>query len=132
MQKAPDDGFVLVGRTTHFSDFDDGWIIKTDANGCIDLSCINGVEELDDEDFRLSIYPNPAEEYVSIDLPVLYNSGVFQVYNLQGQLVKSAAITTGGTQTFSISDMPNGIYQLVVYSNNNNKLLGREKLVVAR
>lgn len=130
-KQTPDGGFILVGRTSHFTDFDDGWIIKTDANGCIDLSCVNGVEELDDEDFRLFIYPNPAEEYVSIDLPIMYNKGTLQAYNMQGQLVKSAAITTGGTQSFSISDMPNGIYQLVVYSSNN-KLLGREKLVVAR
>ena len=28
-------------------------------------------EELDDDDFRLSIYPNPAEDYVSIDLPII-------------------------------------------------------------
>lgn len=127
----PDGGFVLVGRTTHASDFDDGWIIKTDENGCIDLSCVNGIEELDDEDFRLFLYPNPAEEYVSIDLPIQYNKGILQVYNMQGQLLKSSTITTGGTQSFSISDLPNGIYQLVVYSNTN-KLLGREKLVVAR
>lgn len=130
-KQTPDGGFILVGRTVHQTTFDDGWIIKTDANGCIDLSCVNGVEELDDDDFRLSIYPNPAEEYVSVDLPIMYNSGIFQVYNLQGQLVKSAAITTGGMQSFNISDMPNGIYQLVVYTNTN-KLLGREKLVVAR
>jgi hypothetical protein len=130
-KQTPDGGFILVGRTTHISDFDDGWIIKTDENGCIDLSCVNGIEELDDEDFRLFIYPNPAEEYVSIDLPILYNNGTMQIYNMHGQLVKTAPITTGGTQNFTISNLSNGIYQLVVYSNTN-KLLGREKLVVAR
>lgn len=125
-----DGGYILVGHTIS-NTWNDGWIIKTDANGCIDLSCVNGIEELDDEDFRLSIYPNPAEEYVSIDLPIQYNKGTLQVYTMQGQLVKTASITTSGTQSFSIADMPNGIYQLVVYSNTN-KLLGREKLVVGR
>ncbi|UPT69001.1 MAG: T9SS type A sorting domain-containing protein [Sphingobacteriales bacterium JAD_PAG50586_3] len=129
-KETPDGGFILAGRVRG-TGFDDGWLLKTDANGCIDLSCVNGVEELDDDDFRLSIYPNPAEEYVSIDLPILYNKGILQVYNMQGQIVKIAPITTGGTQSFSISDMPNGIYQLVVYSSTS-KLLGREKLVVGR
>jgi hypothetical protein len=75
------------------------------------------------------IYPNPAEEYVSIDLPIMYNTGTLQIYNLQGQLVKSVTITTGGTQSVRVAEMPNGIYTLVVYSAPN-KLLGREKLVV--
>ena len=77
------------------------------------------------------IYPNPAAEYVSIDLPITHTKGTMQIYNLQGQLVKSETITGGGLQSFNIADIPNGVYNLVVYSAANN-LLGRQKLVVVR
>ena len=77
------------------------------------------------------IYPNPAAENISIDLPITHNKGSMQIYNLQGQLVKSETITGGGLQSFNISDIPNGVYNLVVYSATN-KLIGREKLVVVR
>lgn len=79
----------------------------------------------------ISIYPNPAAENVSIDLPITYNKGTMQIYNLHGQLVKSASITGGGLQSFNTSDIPNGVYTLVVYSAAN-KLLCREKLVVVK
>jgi hypothetical protein len=127
-KETDDGGFILAGRAIG-NGFDDGWLLKTDADGCIDLSCLNGVEELDKDDFRLFIYPNPAEDYASIDLPILYNKGLMQLYNMQGQLVKTEAINGGGLQMFNISEMPNGIYQLIVYSSTN-KILGREKLIV--
>jgi hypothetical protein len=128
----PDGGAIICGRATNYGiSGSDTWLLKTDANGCIDLSCVNGVEEVDDEDFRLFIYPNPAAEYVSIDLPITHTKGTLQIYNLQGQLVKSEGITGGGLQSFNISEIPNGVYNLVVYSAAN-KLLGRQKLVVVR
>jgi hypothetical protein len=126
----PDGGFILAGRAFGVG-FDEGWLLKTDENGCIDLSCVNGIEELEEDDFRLFLYPNPAAEYVSIDLPITHTKGTMQIYNLQGQLIKSEGITGGGLQSLDIADIPNGIYNLVVYSAAN-KLLGREKLVVVR
>jgi hypothetical protein len=128
VQETYDNGLIACGWM-YYQGSQNFLAIKTDANGCLDLSCVNDVEELEEDDFRLSIYPNPAEDDVSIDLPIMHNTGILQIYSLQGQLVKSASITTGGTQSFSIADMPNGIYNLVVYSSTN-KLLGREKLVV--
>lgn len=129
-KETPDGGFILVGRTNSQT-WQDGWIVKTDANGCIDMSCVNGVEELDDEDFRLFIYPNPANDYVSIDLPITHTKATLQIYSLQGALVKTEAINGGGLQNFSLTDLANGVYQLMV-SASNGKLLGREKLVVVR
>jgi hypothetical protein len=89
-----------------------------------------GIEEKVDLK-SITIYPNPAAEFVSIDLPITHTKGTMQIYNLQGQLVKSASITGGGLQSFNIAEIPNGVYNLVVYSAAN-KLLGRQKLVVVR
>lgn len=127
-KQVPDGGFILVGRTTHASSFDDVWIIKTDANGCIDLGCINSIEELEEDDYRLFIYPNPSKDYVSIDLPISYTKAMLQIFNMQGQLVRT--INGSCLQRIEIADLPNGIYQLLVSSNT--KLIGKEKLVVGR
>lgn len=126
----PDGGFIFVGRTSHFTDYDDGWIIKTDANGCIDAGCINGIDELEEDDFNLFIYPNPAQEYVSIDLPITHNQATIQIINMQGQLVKTIAIKSGGLQRIDTAGLANGIYQLMVSSKG--KLIGNEKLVIVK
>lgn len=78
----------------------------------------------------ISIFPNPAQDYVSIDLPITHNKATLQIYNMQGQLVKNIAINGGGLQRIDTVELPNGIYQLLVSSAT--KLIGREKLVVAK
>jgi len=78
----------------------------------------------------LKLYPNPAQDYVNIDLPITHNKAMLQIINIHGQLVKQVAITTGGLQRIATDDLPNGIYQLLISSNT--KLIGKEKLVVVR
>lgn len=126
-KQTPDNGFILVGRNNN-----NGWIIKTDEYGCILMDCQigDGIEELEEDDYRLFIYPNPAQDYVSVDLPLPYNKGTLQIIDMQGRLIKTITINNGGLQHIETSDLANGLYQILVLSKS--KLIGKEKLVVAK
>lgn len=125
-----DGGAIICGRATDYGGLGSNtWLLKTDANGCIDLGCVNGIEELEEDDFSLFVYPNPAEEYVSIDLPIMYNKGTVQIYNMQGQLVSQKQITQPNQQ-IPISELGNGMYIFVI--QNGDKVIGRQRVMLER
>jgi len=78
-----------------------------------------------DPDSYVSIYPNPVNDilYIEIDaaaaesmLPVKVSGLVFDVhlYDGQGVLIRNAK-TRGGTVEFNISNLPDGFYYVHVY-----------------
>lgn len=127
---AYEDGYDYVNQTFTDGDFDKPWIVKTDENGCIDLSCINSTVEISDEDYRLFVYPNPADNVLNIDLPFYCNSALINFYNLSGQLISKKQIYSSKYQALDISDIPDGMFVIEVIAKD--KLLGRSKLVVGR
>lgn len=59
------------------------------------------------------VYPNPAKDAISIQFPYYTNSSVVEIFNAQGQLVKSinAEIDNNLTsQSISINDLSTGLY----------------------
>lgn len=65
---------------------------------------------------HLVIYPNPANNYVTIDLIniKLSKNNAVKINNVQGQLIKQFSLIT---PTFSVEDLPNGIYFLELTDN---------------
>ena len=67
---------------------------------------------------NFKIYPNPAQNYVTIEgrLPENCDEAKVQVINSTGQLLKTTTYT-GDTKTVDVSDLKNGIYVLeIIYS----------------
>lgn len=135
-----DGGFILYGYVQNFIDYTDTsstlnvygklWLVKTDANGCVDLSCINDIKEVGEEDYKLFIYPNPAQNLLNIDLPINCNSARVNFYNLSGQQVANRNIYSSKYQSINITDIPAGIFIVEVVAGS--KLIGRNKLVVVK
>lgn len=71
----------------------------------------------------VKVYPNPANEVVTIAMPNLKQANV-TVYNLAGAVVKTAII--GAEPTLTIADLNNGIYIVEVVQGNE---MFRTKLV---
>jgi hypothetical protein len=61
---------------------------------------------------RVSVYPNPATDKVSIENMV--NIEKIEIYSLSGNLIK----TVEGKSTFDVSDFTQGMYMLKVYSGD--------------
>jgi hypothetical protein len=78
---------------------------------------------------QFDIYPNPAQDFVSIEIPKNYNQAQLNIYNLTGQLI-AQKIVTQPNQQIPITDLDNGMYIFVI--QNGDKVIGRQRVVVAR
>ena len=88
---------------------------------------ING--ELKTENGELSIYPNPASSMVTVvrsaHVPVGYDNGELTIVNMAGQVVKryNAHENVGAPITFSVADLPKGVYNVMLGSGVSKKLV---------
>lgn len=77
----------------------------------------------------IKIYPNPAEDFVSIKIPQNYTQAQLGIYNLTGQLISQKQVTQSNQQ-LSITELGNGMYIFVI--QNEDKVIGRQRVMVAR
>jgi hypothetical protein len=94
-----------------WSSSDNGdWGMNTPAYFCMEDLTVNtvGVEDLATE--TLTIYPNPANDYLKVN-----REGELTIYDLSGKLVKSQIVETGNS--VSVSDLNKGIYFVKVGSS---------------
>ncbi len=82
-----------------------------------------GVEENKIE--QIKIYPNPAQDFVSIDIPKNYSHAQLSIYNLTGQLVATKPIQSN--QNIPVTELGNGMYIFVVQTGDK---IWRERVVV--
>lgn len=96
-----------------------GGSVDVTANKTINVNLIlNGIEDLDED--NLVMYPNPANELVSVKL----NSPVslIQIFSITGILTKQIRPESNAVSEIPISDLTRGTY-IVVVKLNNGKVL---------
>jgi hypothetical protein len=79
------------------------------------ISCIETINESDENLKDIVIFPNPANEYITIENPATTKNATLSVFNLQGQLIFSQAIKEEKTSV-NISTLARGMYIIKVYS----------------
>lgn len=67
------------------------------------------VESLMDQSLRLTINPNPASDYIHVNLERVVKDGRFEIYDTQGRLVSQFQMP-GVTGSFNVSSLSAGIY----------------------
>lgn len=77
----------------------------------------------------IKIYPNPASDFISIELPQNYTQAQLSVYNLTGQLVSHKHLTQS-SQQIPIHELGNGMYIFVI--QNRDEIIGRLRVVIAK
>ncbi|OWY20435.1 hypothetical protein C7N43_33295, partial [Sphingobacteriales bacterium UPWRP_1] len=123
----PDGGWVLSGF--NYSE-QSSWVVKTDSLGytCSYIGCDStAVAVATPPRFEgghggeLKIYPNPAQNQVTLYLPAAAAAATGRqllLYNASGQLVRQAALPDAVSQyTFSVAGLPAGIYFCRVGAN---------------
>jgi hypothetical protein len=78
---------------------------------------------------QIKIYPNPAQDYVRVDLPKNINQVSLNIYNLTGQLILQKQIAQAN-QTIPITELGNGVYVFVVESWG--EVVGRKRVVISK
>jgi hypothetical protein len=98
------DGYVpLINRSSAYFYIDDLSIYELDS--------VTSVKE-DNHIEHLSIYPNPAQDFVSTNIPRNHQNLQLRIFNLTGQLISQKQIT--GSQPIPITELGNGMYIFVV------------------
>ena len=123
---------LTVIRYGNFIDADgDGWPLGEDCNDMVfeinpDAEEIpnNGIDEdCDGEDLifsavmnhledQIQVFPNPASDEISLEIPINMSVSKIEVYNLTGQAVYSRSFTHNGLNTISIKHLENAWYLL--------------------
>ncbi|MDD2204628.1 MAG: CotH kinase family protein [Bacteroidales bacterium] len=85
---------------------------------------IIGIEENEIENIK--IYPNPADDYFYIQIPVDENL-TMQTYNLMGRLMKETKFNEGGIYREDISNLRSGIYIIKLTSTTISRSI---KLII--
>lgn len=76
----------------------------------------------------VSIYPNPFNNYTTVQLNIPATHLTFALYNISGQQVNTYYHISGNNLTINKGNLPNGIYFIHVLQNNNNKVV--KKLII--
>lgn len=123
------DGFIICADgkdTTHTTGFTDAWIIKTDTNGCVIPGChlLDGVTEVMDPKNYVQVYPNPAENKVTIDFRDPNHTLIEQVeiLNANGQCLESHSVNNCQA-SFSTEHLPDGLYYFAAYFNKTQRIV---------
>lgn len=106
---AADDDFCCGGQNA--------WVVKLDADGCLDpANCGVGIEDAPFPD-AVTIYPNPATDWLRIDLETAGSAYTAQLLDATGRLVQNEVFSALGTHTLSLSNLATGIYYCRILQN---------------
>ncbi|MFD1014992.1 PQQ-dependent sugar dehydrogenase [Winogradskyella rapida] len=123
--------------TRHLEAFSGNWsAFGEDLNGELYIADLNGglIYKLKDPAlglsdlsyFETSVYPNPAQNNININFgshASLNAVSVIQIYDLQGQNLKSISVPQLNTSSIDISSLANGIYIIKISTKNGQENL---------
>ena len=91
------------------------------------LANSTGISNLNEINKRISIYPNPTSDIISIEGDLSGNSQVYmQIFNNTGQIIRN--FSCNGKTTFSVGDLENGVYFYNIISRKS--LISNGNLVI--
>ena len=113
-----DDGSCLYTG----SPCDDGNAATIDDIITVDCQCLGTVVGVEEEtEMTLMVFPNPARDILTIQLPNTTGMAKVSIYNSTGQAVMSKIVNANGQITLSIDSLSSGMYWLVWQDGANRK-----------
>ena len=93
------------------------WLLKTDQNGCQTTQCQNtiGINENKNNAQNIRIYPNPANEYITIETNNPKQQTI-QIIDLLGKIWMEKSIHSN--EKITIQELPNAIYIIKTEKQN--------------
>ncbi|QQS29492.1 MAG: T9SS type A sorting domain-containing protein [Sphingobacteriales bacterium] len=138
LTETPDGGIAATGPVIQRNENGqleiDIWLVKTDADGCMEPGCNNGLIWLSADEAAegvwigrelnaLHVYPNPASSQITVRLPnnaVAYTPAQIDVYNIHGQRVHSHPLLPGQrVAQIDLPTLPEGIYIVHLKGHKN-------------
>lgn len=129
MVRAPDKGYVFAGWVSPIpangdTGTQDIWLLKTDSLLCEYQSCpiayLAVKEYVNNFNENISVYPNPANDKITISLSEPNNSlGVIKLFDIQGKELFSEK-TESNSFVLSLRQFNSGIYFLEIKKDFNS------------
>lgn len=85
-----------------------------------------GTEEISLED-KISIFPNPANNQITIDLSNADGNSTAIIFNSLGQLISKTSLSNSDNNVIHVQNLTNGIYTLQVNTKNS---IFQQKLII--
>lgn len=108
----------IAGVGTHYVvyTYSGGDCPKSDSamvvvDGCLGLS--------EGADLNVSIFPNPTDGIVNVELGKDYSGSLYNVTTLDGKIVEDDKLISGSTITIDLADQPKGVYLLRININDS-------------
>jgi hypothetical protein len=123
MIQLPDKSLVTSGYL--FSDgitvmTEDAWLFRVDSMGCFIPGCSVGVAEINVQDLRLNVFPNPSSGVFNLTFDDFIANGLINVTNSLGQNVFSINNFSGHEVQINLDNEPKGIYFIGIRNKENN------------
>ncbi|WP_306643878.1 T9SS type A sorting domain-containing protein [Sanyastnella coralliicola] len=94
----------------------EGWMIDNFRFYAVDFGGFIGGPA----DANFTVGPIPAQQQVTVNFPVPYGQLRYEVYDLQGKVVKEIAESGTQASVIDIDDLPNGLYILRIWGDGIN------------
>jgi len=112
-------GFIVV----------EGSEFRTHIDNCTVYSPKNTNQDLSNADNELIIYPNPANNFITLKIGDATSKTTFKIYNSTMQLIKTFHFENGIENKISTIDMNSGIYFIDAQTSNQSY---KTKFVIGR
>lgn len=126
-----DGGYILCGSVSNQPQ-NKAWIVKTDSLGCVSSGCgsvITDEYDLSANTNQLRVVPNPARDYVDIEVPENVDKEYFvQIQDITGKIILELKVC--GYERIDVSPYEGGIYIINLLLNSN--MLSSKKLVIIK
>lgn len=97
-------------------------------DGSISYSSISFVKH-DKIESKISIYPNPTQDYTIVSFHDSFKKGTLLLSNFQGQLIQSSPVnSSAGYVKLEMGALPKGVYVMEI--KENNKVIQSSKIIL--
>ncbi|MFH0896139.1 MAG: T9SS type A sorting domain-containing protein [Bacteroidota bacterium] len=103
IQQTSDNGYIIVGSVGFMMGGGEVVLLKLDGNGILQVEPHVSIEKVP------AIFPNPASEYLVVNLGNNIVDEPVQVFSIAGELLLSKTVS-GGSCLFDVSVLPAGVY----------------------
>ncbi len=131
LKRTSDGGFLLSGFNKNDSlNVNNSWVVKLDSNGCDVPDCeLLGAKEINyTDELVFQIYPNPANNFIDINITGLKSKHFVQIFTMEGLLLKDVQMES--TDRIPLDNFANGIYLLKVSDINCSGKPLYQKIIV--
>lgn len=96
------------------------------------VRCINDepLSLINEQNIDINVYPNPTTGIINISIPKSFSSSEIRIIDLEGRLVNKFLNSNSENISVNLSNMPNGLYFVYVYSAD--RLIAIQRFIIER